>query len=261
MDDYLVIYTDGSSAPKPRKGGVGFRILFLDGTYKDFLPNGYWGATNNEMELQACILALKEVLKINDLRGYKGINICTDSQYIVDHYKNAMFNWPKQKWIRSNGEPVLNAQQWKELIRLMKRIGDTFHLCVNFEKVKAHCGIEDNEAVDGLAKSSRKTAFRSNKISEHNVRRSKFKNKTVRGSIKGEGQRIRIHIVTSSYLKVQKIFRVKAEVVSEKNKYFGGTDFILSESLMRAGHVYDVILKDGLDHCSIEKIVREIKKE
>jgi ribonuclease HI len=61
-DDAVNIFTDGSSRPKPRRGGVGYRIVVTgeDGLEKTFdeSPNGYPGATNNEMELRACIEAL-----------------------------------------------------------------------------------------------------------------------------------------------------------------------------------------------------------
>lgn len=260
MEDCLIIYTDGSSAPKPRKGGVGFRIIFPDGRCVDFSPYGYKGATNNEMELQACILVLKELFKLEDLEGARGITICTDSQYIVDNYKSAIYSWPKQKWIRSNGEPVLNAQQWKELVRLIMKVWSVFHLRVSFEKVKAHSGIPDNEAVDELAKRSRKGPASTTKISINNVRRSITEKKTIRGSICGEGQRIRIRVVTGGWLKVQKLWRFRCEVISKKSKYFGNMDFILSESAMRVGHTYDVVLACGLDHCRVEKVIKEIKK-
>ena len=260
MDNYLVIYTDGSSSPNPRKGGVGFRMIFPDGTYKDFSPYGYAGATNNEMELQACILSLREVCKLEDLGIARGVIVYTDSQYIVSNYRNAMFTWCKQKWMRSNGEPVLNTPQWKELIRLMKRIGDMFHVSVCFEKVEAHSGIKDNEVVDKLAKSSRKGPTSSIKISVSKVRRSKTNKKTIRGSIKGEGQRIRIRVVSGSWLTVQKLYRLRCEVLSKKSKYFGNMDFILSKNLLNAGHIYDLILEDGLNYCSVKKIIKEVKK-
>lgn len=258
-EDFLIIYTDGSSAPNPRMGGVGFRMIFPKGREVDFSPYGYKGATNNEMELQACILALREVIKLKDLEGAQGVVVYTDSQYVVSNYKNAMFTWVRQKWMRSNGEPVLNTKQWKELIRLMKRIGDTFRIYVSFEKVKAHSGIEANEVADKLAKQSRKGPSGTIKISVSNVRRSRTAKETVRGSIRGEGQRIRLRVVSGSWLSVHKLYRLRCEVLSKKSKYFENMDFVLSENMMRADHIYDVILMDGLDHCRVKKIVREIE--
>lgn len=258
-ENYLIIYTDGSSAPNPRTGGVGFHMIFPDGKKRDFLPYGYKGATNNEMELQACVLALREVIKLKDLEGAQGVVVCTDSQYVVGNYTNAMFSWPRQKWVRSNGEPVLNTKQWKELTRLMKRVWDIFRVQVSFEKVKAHSGIEGNEIADNLAKESRKGPSGTIKISVSNVRRSRTTKETIRGSIRGEGQRIRLRVVSGSWLSTHKLYRLRCEVLSKKSKYFENMDFVLSENMMRAGHVYDVVLMNGLDHCRVKKIIREIE--
>jgi len=258
MSDYLSIYTDGSSAPKPRKGGIGMRFIFPDGEIKDFTPYGYKGATNNMMELQAPILALKEVVKMEDLKGAGCIVIYTDSQYVVSHYKTAMFTWSKTKWLKANGEPVANTEQWKELLRLMKRIGQTFRVYVDFEKVKGHSGDEHNEAVDKMAKQSRKGTLRS-ELSIVNVRRKTTDKKTLRGSVIGEGQRLRIKIVSSEWVKSHKEYKYRFEVLSKKSKYFGNIDFVWHKDNMRAGHIFDVVLMKGLEYCRIKKIIKEIK--
>ena len=260
MDDYLSIFTDGSSAPSPRTGGVGFRIIFPNGEIKDISPYGYRSATNNMMELLAPILALKEVLKLYDLKDSKGIVIYTDSQYVVNNYKNAMWNWPKSKWLKVNGEPVANTEQWKELIRLFKRISQKFHLHVDFEKVKAHVGIEHNEAVDKLAKKSRKGILR-NGIKVINVRKKHSDKSTVRGSIVGEGQKISIRIIDSGWDGFHKLYKFRSEILSKESKYFGNLDFIYSKENMSAGHSYYVILMKDLEYCCIKKIIREIKKK
>lgn len=259
MNNYLSIYTDGSSAPNPRKGGVGMRFIFPDGEIKDFTPYGYKGATNNMMELQGPILALKEIIKLNELKDIESIVIYTDSQYVVNNYKTAMFTWSKTKWLKSNGEPVSNTEQWKELLRLMRRIGQTFRIRVDFEKVKGHSGDEHNEAVDKLAKQSRKGSLKG-ALSNVNVRRKTTSKKTVRGSVIGEGQRVRIKIVSSEWVKSHKEYKYRFEVLSKKSKYFGNMDFLWHKENMRVGHTFDIVLMSGLDYCRIKKIIKEIKK-
>lgn len=254
----LEIYTDGSSLTKPRTGGAGFRIIFPGGTTKDFSPFGYAGATNNQMEIQACILALKELSKLYDIQQADSVIIYTDSQYIVSNINNAKFRWPKQKWFRSTGDVVLNATQWKELLRLIKNIYTKFQCNVHFEKVKGHSGIDGNEAADKLADQSRNMPY-ANKISTSVVRKRISTKKTVVGSIKGEGQRIRIRIISSEWLSVQKMFRYRCEVLSIKSKYFGNVDFLTSTINLRPGHTYDVKLSVNLKYCQIEKLFGEIK--
>lgn len=260
MSDFLSIYTDGSSAPNPRKGGVGIRFIFPNGEIKDFTPHGYEGATNNMMELQAPILALKEVVRLSDLKGAESIVVYTDSQYVVGNYKTAMFTWPKMKWLKSNGEPVTNTEQWKELLRLMKRVGQTFRVYVNFEKVKGHSGDENNEIVDKLAKQSRKGILRGS-LSKVNVRRKITDKITVRGSVISEGQRLRIKIVSSEWIRSHKEYKYRFEVLSKKSKYFGNMDFLYAKESIRAGHTYDVILMKGLGYCRIKKIIKEVTDE
>ncbi|MFA6520360.1 MAG: ribonuclease H [Candidatus Paceibacterota bacterium] len=258
MSDPLLIYTDGSSAPNPRKGGVGMRFIFPGGEIKDFTPYGYKGATNNMMELQAPILALKEVLKINDIKGAENIVVYTDSQYVVNNYKTAMFTWPRMKWLKSNGEPVANTEQWKELLRLMRRMGQTFRVYVDFVKVKGHSGDQHNEAVDKLAKQSRKGVLKG-VLSNVNVRRKITNKMTIRGSVEGEGQRLRIKIVSSEWVKSHKEYKYRFEVLSKKSKYFGNMDFAWHKDPMRVGHIFDIMLMDGLTYCRIKKIIGEVK--
>ena len=64
-EDALNIYTDGSSLRRPRRGGVAFRYIIIndagDEEWQDECPPGYKEGTNNEMELMACILALRGI--------------------------------------------------------------------------------------------------------------------------------------------------------------------------------------------------------
>lgn len=62
-ENALNIYTDGSSYSRPRRGGIGIRYITIDEfgneEIDDHAPPGYKEATNNEMELMACIKALE----------------------------------------------------------------------------------------------------------------------------------------------------------------------------------------------------------
>jgi len=256
----IEIYIDGSASHKPRTGGLGFKIIYADGKEREFSPMGYKGASIDEMELKACILALREIVKLKDLGGAESIIIYSDSQYVVRHHKDAMFRWPDQKWIRSNGEPVMNTTLWKELMSVMRYIGNKFHRSVYFEKVSAHSGIVGNESADKLAKLSRSTPY-SNRISKQKVRRKLTKNKTLRGSIRSEGQRMRIRVTDSKWLSEHKEYRHRCEVISKGSPYFENIDFMYSPEPLQAGHVYDVRLANQPNFCRIEKVFREIVKK
>ncbi len=223
------------------------------------MPWGYKGSGSNEMELQACILALREILKLKDAGGADSVIIYSDSQYVIRNIYNAKFVWPKNRWIRESGGPVLNASLWKDLIRAILGISRKFRCNVYFEKVKGHSGNLGNDTVDKLAKKSRAVPF-SNKISTTNVRRKLTPEKITVGSVKGEGQKIRIRIITSRWLNQQRLYRSAFEVISKRSKYYKKADYLLTDRPLRGGHIFDVRLAKDANNCRIEKIFKEIKK-
>jgi ribonuclease HI len=75
-ENALNIYTDGSCFSSPRRGGIGIIFVFpyyMNKEKQEFAPEGYIGATNNEMELKACIMALKQVSKFSGLQQISGL--------------------------------------------------------------------------------------------------------------------------------------------------------------------------------------------
>jgi RNase H len=64
-DNALVIYTDGSCLPRPRRGGFAYLLVSVDQAGAEvtfpYNPPGRLGATNNEMELTAVVEALRAV--------------------------------------------------------------------------------------------------------------------------------------------------------------------------------------------------------
>ena len=99
FEDALNIYTDGSSFENPRRGGMGIRFIVVNQQgheeIRDEVPAGYKQATNNEMELLACVIALRNVPAEFLTPSIQRIVIFTDSQYVRDHYKSAIWRWPK----------------------------------------------------------------------------------------------------------------------------------------------------------------------
>jgi len=86
-ENAINIYTDGSSYSSPRAGGLGYLFVTVDRDGNPVIyeecPPGWKAATNNQMELQACIEALQLVLSRRspvDASAYDHIVIRTDSQ-------------------------------------------------------------------------------------------------------------------------------------------------------------------------------------
>ena len=260
----LNIYADGSSYSHPRSGGAGFRFITFDESgyeiAEDFFGSSYAGATNNQMELQACINALKEVLNREDWSHVSRVYIFTDSQYVVNNLNHAKFIWPKTKWATKTGEPVLNALQWKELLRCINKVYEKFRMRTDIEWVKGHSSDVHNRAVDKTAKAAAKVKSLK-KIGNVVSRRKKYAgSKVQKGSVTMHGQRISIHIVNAEYLSVQKISRYRYQVISKNSPYFQCTDFIYSKLHLSAGHQYCVRVNANTNYPQVVKIFREYEK-
>lgn len=257
-EDALNIYTDGSSFPlRARAGGVGIKFIWINASGEEvsleISPIGYKPATNNQMELQACILALKEALKLDVLDTVRRVVIFTDSQYVAGNYTQAMFVWPKNKWCGVLGRPILNAEQWKELVKCITKVKKR----VEIEWVKGHAKDEHNKDVDNLARKS--AAIPANKpLTFVRVRRKITGNSVDIGSVHMQGQRISIRIITSEYLRLPKTNKYKYEVISRKSKYKGNVDIAFSDHSLRAGHSYSVRFNSDTNNPRIEKVFKEI---
>lgn len=137
----MIIYTDGGCDPNPGRGGYG--VVLIHGKYRKELSGGFRLTTNNRMELTAVIEALKA------LKEPCRVKLYSDSEYVV----NAINKGWVQNWIKKRWKKVKNPDLWQQLVEL------TGKHQVNFNWVKGHAGISENERCDQLATmaSSQKT--------------------------------------------------------------------------------------------------------
>lgn len=256
------IYTDGSAYSRPRRGGVGIRFVTVDDDghkhSEDYPLPGYAGASNQQMELTACVEALRVLLTrrapVQD-REYRRIVIWTDSMYIVNGYDSARFDWPTNRWLTRDGNPVANAALWKELLKVASRTGKR----VEIKWVKGHRDSQHNKAVDKLAKrSAAQPTGRS--LSIVKVRRKTSTQSVEVGSVQMYSQRITIKIVTDEYLRPQRMNKYKYEVLSKASEFYRCVDIIYSgpDIHLSAGHTYHVRLNDDTARPRIVKCFREV---
>ncbi len=134
----VVIYTDGACSGNPGPGGWG--AILMSGNHKKEISGGEKVTTNNRMELQAAIEALKA------LKEPCNVKLHSDSAYLVNCFQQGWYKgWMKNGWKNSKKQPVENQDQWKELLELMK-----IHQ-VEYIKVKGHADNEFNNRCDELA--------------------------------------------------------------------------------------------------------------
>lgn len=145
MNKNIEIYTDGSSLGNPGPGGWGTVVVDKS---KIIMELGGFDkqTTNNRMELQAVIEALKYVHKIHkeDM-----VTIHADSAYVLNGITSWVFGWEKNGWRTANKKPVLNQELWQELIGLVRG----FKSKIIWQKVKGHSGHIYNDKADEIATS------------------------------------------------------------------------------------------------------------
>lgn len=263
LDEKAVnIFTDGSSLPAPRRGGVGIVIVVVDADGHEVVYDGgpvlgRPGGTNQEMELLACVEALRLVGGRHspvDVRPFTKVVIHTDSMYVTENYPRAKFTWSTNGWYTKDGNPVLHAELWKDLLKTSAKIGKR----VDIEWHQGHSATNPhNKAADKLAKASAKVPL-GKPVKVSGVRRKRTANTTEAGSIRPEGQRLVLRVVTDSFLRPQKMYVYKCEVVSPDSPYFEKVDNLYSTILLKAGHTYDVRLNDEPKRPRIEELYGEV---
>ncbi len=134
----IEIYTDGACSGNPGPGGWG-AILRFQGSEKE-LSGGQPSTTNNQMELQAAIEALKA------LKESCVVDLYTDSQYLRQGITQWIHNWKRNGWKTTDKKPVKNQELWVSLDELVKIHSITWHW------LKGHAGHPENERCDELAR-------------------------------------------------------------------------------------------------------------
>lgn len=141
MADRVVIHTDGGADPNPGIGGWAAVLRF--GGYKKTLTGNDAYTTNNRMELQAALEALKA------LKRPCQVSIYTDSEYLRLGMTERLETWVERDWMTKQGEPIPNAELWQELQKAAQPHEIEWHW------VQGHSGDPDNELVDRLAREAR----------------------------------------------------------------------------------------------------------
>ncbi len=139
LDGALVIYTDGACSGNPGPGGWG--VVMFHGSKQKELKGGDPDTTNNRMEMQAVIEALKAIKP-----SWSGKTVLfSDSTYVLKGLQEWMPGWKKRGWKTAAKKPVKNVDLWKELDELAAARK------IDWRWVKGHAGDFGNERADALA--------------------------------------------------------------------------------------------------------------
>ena len=134
----IKVYTDGACKGNPGPGGWG--VYIIHGSDEIELFDGNPNTTNNQMEMQAAIEALKYLKEEN-----QPIDLYTDSNYLRQGITEWIFNWKKNNWRTASKKPVANKDLWIEISELSSV------MAVNWHWVKGHDGDPGNDSAHYLA--------------------------------------------------------------------------------------------------------------
>jgi ribonuclease HI len=95
--------------------------------------------TNNRMELQAAIEALKTIGSSAEA------TIFTDSRYVIDGLTKWIKGWRRRGWKTTTDTPVKNRELWMALEQQN-------HPGIHWQHVRGHSGDPNNERVDTIAR-------------------------------------------------------------------------------------------------------------
>jgi ribonuclease HI len=136
----VIAFTDGGCRGNP--GGVGaWAFVLIDPETRRTLEraDAVQSTTNNRMELQAAIEALRAVRK----QGSR-ILVCSDSKYLINCCTKWMNGWKAQSWQRKES-PLKNVELLQQLDILLAQHA------VDWRWVPGHVGNVGNERADQLA--------------------------------------------------------------------------------------------------------------
>ncbi len=137
-DNIVEIWTDGACSGNPGPGGWGAVLRYRG--HEQELSGGVAETTNNRMELQAAIEALRRLKRPCRVRLY------TDSTYVRDGIMKWLPGWKARGWRTAAKKPVKNAELWRELD------AETTRHDIEWVWVRGHAGDEGNERADALAR-------------------------------------------------------------------------------------------------------------
>ena len=134
----IKVYTDGACKGNPGPGGWGVYIQSNEDEKE--LYGGNPETTNNQMEMQAALEALKHLKDEDEV-----IELYTDSNYLRQGITEWIHKWKKNNWKTAAKKPVANRDLWIEISDLNEK------MTVQWNWVKGHAGDPGNERADELA--------------------------------------------------------------------------------------------------------------
>ncbi len=212
-------------------------------------PNAIPNTDAQEMELRAVVEGLKFALgplapvRFEELDK---IVLWTDSTYIHDGFKN-IHTWSRNQWNRASGAPLLHAERWREIYRLLRRA----------EKPVIAKWIPGKSSprakrVDKLAKEAAKRApGAAGRV--QNIRRHWASDSATAGQVAFNGQELEIRIVGIERMQLARSWRIRFEVIGDVDN--GKTGKAFTDEVLLQRNVYRVRVNDNPHYPRIAEVL------
>ncbi len=219
----------------------------------------YEWATNNEMELGACIDWLTKLLDEN-LENFKKIIIVTDSKYVYNK-SFSILRWNSFNNLKTKDwDPIANEKELKKLRKIICKIYQTHRKYVYFDLVKGHSNNENNNKADTSAREWAQSNNRV-KLNTKTTRARLFKSKGAKSYIEEIwGKEILIHTYFNKYL-WKKNQKDNYEIVSRDNKKFFMKCWRINYKGNPLSSEFIYLVKISNNWHQIEEIIEEKNKE
>ncbi len=135
----VTIFCDGACQGNPGPGG--WAAILIDNQQVREIRGGTSATTNNRMELQAAIEALRALKEPCEIVFF------TDSQYLRKGISEWLPKWKVRGWKTTFKTSVKNEDLWRELD------AEAAKHHITWKWIKGHAGHEMHDQCDSLAKS------------------------------------------------------------------------------------------------------------
>lgn len=143
----FALFSDGACRGNPGPGAWGAMAQNQDGEVLFEASGVEMRTTNNKMELQGGLEALKKINDFIDSENQTEIWLFSDSKYLVNGLIDWVPGWKKRGWKKADKKTPENLELWQELDEMRMKWGQYLKL----RWVKGHSGHPQNERCDQLA--------------------------------------------------------------------------------------------------------------
>ncbi len=111
----MELFTDGACTGNPGPGGWAFILRWTRSGKEVTKSGGKAETTNNQMELLAVIMGLRQ------LKRKANVDLYCDSTYVINGLREWLDGWIAKGWRRANKKKLMNLELWQELDELRQK--------------------------------------------------------------------------------------------------------------------------------------------